>query len=121
MKNKKLILILAGMITLLLGPGAGHLIIKEWKRAVFFIALAFSLFIILASIFINSVGTEFLESVKGFQNINQFRSIYESFQEENQNTMLMFNILFAGVWASSIVDLFKIIKNKEFMEEKEEK
>jgi predicted PurR-regulated permease PerM len=120
MKNNKLTLILATIVTLLLGPGAGHLIIKEWRRAVFFIALALTLFVILVTIFINSVGPEILESIKEFQNISQFRTIYETFQEENQNTMLMFNILFAGVWASSIVDLFKIVRNKEFIEEEKE-
>ena len=44
--------------------------------------------------------------------IEQFKNIYYKFQEENPNTMLMFNIFFAGLWAYSIVDLFKIAKAK---------
>ena len=112
MNKDKLTLLLASMVTLILGPGAGHLIIKEWKKAVLFISLAFALFLILASTFVSAVGHETLEAVANFQNIEQFKNIYEKFQEENPNTMLVFNIFFAGLWAYSIVDLFLIAKAK---------
>ncbi len=112
MNKDKITLLLASAVTLILGPGAGHLIIKEWKKAIFFITLALILFLILASTFVSTVGHETLEAVANFQNIEQFKNIYYKFQEENPNTMLMFNIFFAGLWAYSIVDLFKIAKAK---------
>ena len=56
MNKDKITLLLASIVTLVLGPGAGHLIIKEWKRAIFFITLAMALFLILASTFVSSVG-----------------------------------------------------------------
>ena len=58
MNKDKLTLLLASVVTLLLGPGAGHLIIKEWKKAVFFITLALALFLVLASTFVSAVGHE---------------------------------------------------------------
>ena len=112
MNKGKITLLLASMVTLILGPGAGHLIIKEWKKAIFFISLSLGLFLILASTFVSAVGHETLEVVANFQNIEQFKDIYYKFQEENPNTMLLFNILFAGLWAYSIVDLFRIARMK---------
>ena len=112
MNKDKILLFIASIVTLVLGPGAGHLVIKEWKRAIFFIVLALALFLILASTFISAVGQETLEAVATFQNIEQFKNIYSKFQEENPNTMLLFNIFFAALWAYSIVDLFRISRAK---------
>lgn len=112
MNRDKLTILLAGMTTVILGPGAGHLIIKEWKRAVFFISLAFALFIILGITFISDVGQETLNAVANFNNIEQFRSIYYKFQDNNPKMMLFFDVFFAALWAYSIVDLFIIAKNR---------
>ena len=112
MNKGKITLFLACVVTLVLGPGAGHLVIKEWKQAIFFITLALALFLILASTFVSAVGHETLDAVANFQNIEQFKDIYSKFQEDNSGTMLMFNIFFAGLWAYSIVDLFRISKSK---------
>ena len=112
MNKDKITFLLASVVTLILGPGAGHLIMKEWKRAVFFISLALILFLILVSTFVSAVGHEVVETVANFHNIEQFKNVYYKFQEENPNTMLMFNIVFAGLWAYSIVDLFKIARAK---------
>ena len=109
MNKDKLTLLLASMVTLILGPGAGHLIIKEWKKAILFISIALALFLILASTFASAVGHDTLEAVA---NIEQFKNIYYKFQEDNSKTMLIFNICFAGLWAYSIVDLFLIAKAK---------
>ncbi|MBO7611732.1 MAG: hypothetical protein J6T23_05930 [Elusimicrobia bacterium] len=112
MNKDKILVFAASIVTLLLGPGAGHLVIKEWKRAIFFIVLALALFLILASTFISSVGQETLEAVANFQDIEQFKNIYSKFQEDNPNTMLIFNIFFAALWAYSILDLFRIARAK---------
>ena len=114
MNKNKLILFSACIVTLLLGPGTGHLIMKEWRRAVLFITIALVLFLILASTFVSAVGHENLEAVAKFQNIEQFKNIYYKFQEDYPNKMLMFNILYAGLWAFTIVHLFKIAKIKGF-------
>ena len=41
MNKDKLTLLLASLVTLMLGPGTGHLIIKEWKKAIFFTVVIF--------------------------------------------------------------------------------
>lgn len=118
MNKDKITLLVACLVTIILGPGAGHLIIKEWKKAIFFIILALALFLVLASTFVSTVGHETLEAVANFQNIEQFKNIYYKFQEENSNTMLVFNIFFAGLWAYSIVDLFRISRAKGILKNK---
>jgi len=112
MNKDKITLLLASIVTLILGPGAGHLIIKEWKRAIFLISLSLALFLILAITFVSTVGHETLEVIANFQNMEQFKNIYYKFQEDNPNSILIFNIFFAALWAYSIVDLFKIARAK---------
>ncbi len=126
MKNKILFL-LASFVTLLLGPGAGHLIVKEWKKATLFISISLFLLVILSFKFVSSVGHETLSAIESFQNMDplalmgtggnasleQFKEIFYKFKEENSTFMLMFNISFAALWAYAIYDLFNFMKKKE--------
>ncbi|MGE4385689.1 MAG: hypothetical protein AB7E39_07515 [Endomicrobiaceae bacterium] len=112
MDRNKITVLLAAMTTLILGPGAGHLIIKEWKRAVFFIALAAGLFIILGITFVSEVGNETLSAVANYQHLEQFKDIYYKFQDNNPKIMTFFDVFFSALWAYSIVDIFIISKNK---------
>lgn len=115
MKKEKLIVLFASLVTVILGPGAGHLIIKEWKKAAFFISLALALFFILCMNFVSEVGQETLSAVLNYTNINdieQFKNIWYKFQDDNPKLMLIFNIFFAGLWSYSIVDIFFIAKKK---------
>lgn len=122
MKNRKLMILIASITTLILGPGAGHLLLKEWKKAIFFISLAIALFTILAINFISDVGRDTLMAVFNFQetqNLQQFKEIYAKFQESNPNTILFFDILFSALWAYSIVDIFLIAKSKDIIKNDE--
>ena len=125
MKNK-LLFLLASFITLLGGPGAGHLIIKEWKKAIIFISMALALVVLLAYKFVSSVGQETMDTIMSFQNVDpfmmesaatdsleKFKEIFYKFKEENSTFMWMFNISFAALWAYTIYDLFKFMKTKE--------
>ncbi|MDD2523892.1 MAG: hypothetical protein PHG84_05605 [Endomicrobiaceae bacterium] len=112
MNRNRIILLLASMTTLILGPGAGHLIIKEWKRAIFFIVLAAGLFAILGIAFISEVGQETLAAVANYENLEKFKNIYNKFQDNNPKMMLFFDIFFAALWAYSVVDIFIVAKNK---------
>jgi hypothetical protein len=116
MNKKKLIILLASMTTLLLGPGAGHLILKQWKKALFFISLAVALFVILAVNFISDVGRDTITAVINFQetqSLEKFKEIYYKFQELNPKTILFFDIFFSALWAYSIVDIFISSGNKD--------
>lgn len=115
MKKDKLIVLFASLVTVILGPGAGHLIIKEWKKAAFFISLALGLFFILCMNFVSEVGQETLSAVLNYTNINdieQFKNIWYKFQDDNPKMMLFFDIFFSGLWAYSIVDIFLTAKKK---------
>ncbi len=124
MNKSKLIILLASMTTLLLGPGAGHLILKQWKKALFFISLAVALFAILAINFISDVGRDTITAVinfQGTQSLEKFKEIYYKFQELNPKTILFFDIFFSALWAYSIVDIFISAGNKDAgTKEKEE-
>jgi len=105
----------ASLVTVILGPGAGHLIIKEWKKAAFFISLALGLFFVLCMNFVSEVGQETLSAVLNYTNINdieQFKNIWYKFQDDNPKIMLFFDIFFSGLWAYSIVDIFLTAKKK---------
>ena len=132
MKNK-LIFLLASFITLLGGPGTGHLIIKEWKKAAIFIFAALALVALLSYKFVSSVGQETMDAIMSFQNIDpfmiesgvansleKFKEIFYKFKEENSAFMWMFNISFAALWAYSIYDLFKFMKAKEQQSKEQE-
>lgn len=115
MKKDKLIVLFASLVTVILGPGAGHLIIKEWKKAAFFISLALGLFFVLCMNFVSEVGQETLSAVLNYTNINdieQFKNIWYKFQDDNPKMMLFFDIFFSGLWAYSIVDIFLTAKKK---------
>lgn len=121
MKNEKLLILFASLVTIVLGPGAGHLVIKEWKKAIFFITLALALFFVLCITFVSEVGTETLNAVLDYTSISdleKFKDIYYKFQDNNPKTMLFFDIFFSGLWAYSIVDIFMIGKQKEFFTKK---
>ncbi len=123
MKNDKLLILFASLVTIVLGPGAGHLVIKEWKKAIFFITLALALFFVLCITFVSEVGTETLNAVLTYTNINdleKFRDIYYQFQDNNPKAILFFDILFSGLWAYSIVDIFMIGKKKGIFTKKEQ-
>lgn len=116
MNKNKLVILLAAMSTLILGPGAGHLILKKWKKSIFFISLAIALFAILAINFISDIGRDTLMTVLNFQqtqNLQQFKEIYAKFRELNPKTILFFDILFSALWAYSIVDIFIPAGNKD--------
>lgn len=125
MKNK-LLFLLASFVTLLLGPGAGHLIVKEWKKAALFISISLLLLIVLSFKFVSSVGRETLETIEAFQNadpfammnmgtesLEKFKEIFYKFKEENSTFMLMFNVSFAALWAYAIYDLFMKMRKEE--------
>ena len=116
MNKKNLMILFAAVTTLLLGPGAGHLLLKEWKKAIFFILLAIALFSVLAINFISDVGRDTVMAALNFQetqSLQQFKEIYTKFQELNPKMILFFDIALSALWAYSIVDIFLIAKSKD--------
>ena len=125
MNKEKFKIFLAAFITLLLGPGAGHLLLKQWKKAIIFISTALGLFIILGINFISEIGTDIINSIIALEPTERFKQVsdlYLKFQDNNSKMMLFFDVCFAAVWAYSIVDIFissrKSIKEEEQQQEK---
>lgn len=116
MNKRKFVVLIAALTTFILGPGAGHLLLKEWKKAIFFISLAIALFIMLAINFISDVGNDTVIAVLNFketQSLEKFKEIYYKFQELNPKTILFFDVAFSALWAYAIVDIFLIAKSKD--------
>ena len=116
MNKEKILIFFAAFVTLIFGPGTGHLLLKQWKKAVFFIVLSLCLFIILGINFISELGTDTVTSIltlppaERFEQINDF---YSKFQNINTKMMLFFDVCFAALWAYSIVDIFVSTRNND--------
>lgn len=126
MNKEKLKIFFAAFITLLFGPGTGHLLLKQWKKAVFFIVLSIGLFLILGINFISELGTDTVTSLLTLPPTDRFEKIsdfYSNFQSINSKMMLFFDICFAALWAYSIVDIFVSARrnNSEEQEKGQEK
>ncbi|MCK9582193.1 MAG: hypothetical protein M0Q46_01015 [Endomicrobiales bacterium] len=106
---------LAMVITVLLGPGIGHLLIFRYKKAIMFI-LASALITFGLALYLSGIlGQKEIELLK-HNPLNFFQ-----FVAENQpNALKVYNVLFAALWAYAILDLFLDAK-KSTKEESREK
>jgi len=106
---------LAMTITILLGPGMGHLLVHKFKKAILFI-LASALITFALALYLSGIlGPKEIELLK-HNPLNFFQ-----FVAENQpNALKVYNILFAALWAYAILDLFLDAK-KSTKEESREK
>lgn len=104
------------LLTLLVFPGLGHLYLKCYKQGIA---------IILATL---GLGIHFVfkivGSVKDLTMISQSSSnqIINDFITSNSKTVLIYDAIFAGIWAYAIVDVYykskKIIAAQKIEEEK---
>jgi hypothetical protein len=110
-------MLIASALTLFLGPGVGHLFIREFKKAVFFIsgslAIVFVFAIYISKYIVNKLpaGTDAINFKDSMQLLN---GIYS----QNPGALRIFEIAFAAFWAYSIADvimssLAKNQKNKD--------
>lgn len=90
--------IVAVVITFLLGPGAGHLFIRKFKKGLFFI-LASLLF---AVHFALQISKALVANPAAAQNPMQ---LLKEFSAANPKLVLMYDIVFAALWAYAIVDI----------------
>jgi len=106
---------LAMAITVLLGPGIGHLLIFRYKKAII---------LILASALITFGLALYLAGILGPKEIDILKHnplTFFQFVAENQpNALKVHNIFFAALWAYAILDLF-IDAKKSTKEESSEK
>ena len=98
--------LLAMVITVLLGPGIGHILIFKYKKAITLI-LASALITFLLALYLAAIlSTKDMLILKS-NPLNFFQ-----FVANNQpNALKVYNIFFAGLWAYAILDLFIAAKN----------
>ncbi|MFC1501199.1 hypothetical protein ACFL58_01970 [Elusimicrobiota bacterium] len=99
----KTLLISLGL-TIFLGPGIGHLYLRQFKKAVILIAATLSIAVHLAwnaGKFITDSGPVSKENAG---------VVFQTFAQGHQSTMLIYDVLFAAIWAYALVDVFLWVK-----------
>lgn len=94
---------IAVALTLLLGPGAGHLFLKKFKRAILLILATLSAAIVLAVTIGLNIPPAQLQGANPTQ-------LFQSYIAEHPSTIFVFDAVFAAVWAYALVDAFTLAK-----------
>ena len=89
------------ILTLLLGPGVGHLYLKKVKRGIVLIVLTFMFTATLAMLAIRAEGID-LE-----QKIENPAQIITDYARSHKRTVLAFDVVFAALWAYAFLDAFR--------------
>lgn len=93
---------LAVALTLLLGPGVGHLYLRRFKRGLLFIGASAVCALALALHVIKIMAPD-LRTTPAPQVLQQFSAGHGHF-------MLYFNIALAAIWAYAVVDVIMITR-----------
>ena len=98
-------------LTFLLGPGAGHIYLGKFKKGLALIAAALFTGVLL---FIGAV-----KSGAGVEAIAQNPTAFMyDYQCAHPGTMLVYDIVFAGIWAYAFVDAFFKSQPEDLFERK---
>ena len=98
-------MIISLALTLLLGPGVGHLYLKRFKKAILLIGATLLTAVHLAWKVASSFpSTANISAEKAMQ-------YFQDFTNNNSKLMLIYDIIFAAVWAYAVVDVFLIARN----------
>lgn len=97
-------MIISVALTLLLGPGVGHLYLKKFKKAALLIGAT-----LLAAAHLAWRATSSFPNTANItpENAVQF---FQDFTKNNSNLMLIYDIVFAAIWSYAVVDAFLISK-----------
>lgn len=99
--------IVAILLTLFLGPGIGHLYLKKYKKAVMFIAVSLFFAFLQAWEIIKTVPTNQLAALKA----DDITTIFNNFAVSYPRTLMIYDVIFAAIWAYAIVDAY--LKSRE--------
>jgi hypothetical protein len=102
-------------LTILLGPGVGHLYLKKFKHATA---------LILLSLIFGLHQIWYIFKTSGLQNLsslsnNDILNTMNNFSSAHPQTMLYFDAVFAAIWAYAVVDSW--IKSKSVADTVEKK
>jgi len=100
---KKTIISLA--LTLLLGPGIGHLYLRKFKKAFLLITLT-----LLAAVHLAWRVSKTIPNIANMSS-DAVLQFFQDFTKSNSGIMLYYDIIFAAVWAYALVDAFIISRH----------
>jgi hypothetical protein len=92
-------IVISILLTLLLGPGMGHLYLKKFKKAALLLSAAFALISYLAWIFARSIDVSKLETMTP-------AFLYSAFTSSHPKLIFYYDVVFAALWAYAVVDAF---------------
>lgn len=96
-------LIISLSLTILLGPGIGHLYLKKFKKGFILIGLTLIAAVHFAMRVLNSLPNKDAEILKNSQ-------IFKDYVISNPKIVFYYDIVFAAVWAYALVDAFMIAR-----------
>ena len=93
---------LALSATLFLGPGVGHLFLRQHKKA--FILIGICLFFVTVTAVAVMLSADMSNVPKDYESMNIF---FKELLRENMKMMLIIDIPVAGAWAYAILDILR--------------
>ena len=99
-------------LTVLLGPGVGHIYLRKFKKAILLILATLVTAIHLA--WTASQKISIIPDVNA-ENITYYLT---EFTKNNPDTMIYYDIIFAALWAYALVDVY--LESKKLMPKKSE-
>lgn len=94
-------IIISILLTLLLGPGVGHLYLKKYKKAALLLGAAFALVAFLSWLFVKSIDVSKLDAMTP-------AFLFDSFTAAHPRLIFYYDVVFAALWAYAVVDAFII-------------
>ncbi len=97
-------IIISILLTIFLGPGAGHLYLRRFKQGLLLIGGTFAFALILVWQIGREVGLAALRQ-------QPFNLIYQEFAREHPNAFLYHDVVLAALWTYALIDAFKIARS----------
>ena len=94
--------ILALLFTFLLGPGAGHIYLRRFKRG--------ALFILATLFFAVLMAFQAIKTLSPALRTTPPAQLYQQFSMDHPGIMFYYDMIFAAIWAYAFVDAFFIAR-----------
>ncbi|OGS19280.1 MAG: hypothetical protein A2219_04470 [Elusimicrobia bacterium RIFOXYA2_FULL_50_26] len=104
--------VVATIITILLGPGAGHLYLRKFKKGALLIAAGLMIAVHMAIKIAGAIKPADISA-------ESMANIIQEFYRNNPRLILSYDILLAALWSYAIVDILVFMKNNPAANEPE--
>lgn len=111
--------LIASSLTLFLGPGVGHLFLKQFRKAAFFIVGSLAIVFAFA-IYISQYLIKNFPADAAALNIKDSVQFLYNLYSKNPTALIIFEAVFAAFWAYSIVDVMLTARAVKTPEKKDD-